>query len=228
MPAYLTGSFGIPIITGLPAVADPFVPGIYPVNAAKLGADAALLGLRAPAAPRRAPVAAPVAPAAPAAPPPPTRVEVEVSVQTAVAAMSLPLPRGHVGPDPELNEWGATAVGFPLWLWSEQTGPLTTSASAGPATITITATPGPVTFDLGDGTALRCETSTPYPAHAEPGAESPTCGHRYAQPGTYTITTTQAWQVTWEGGGFTGQLSVDRSSTQPITVMELVSVLTKR
>lgn len=157
----------------------------------------------------------------------PSRVEVQAVVGRAVARLRLPLPIPFIGPDPSKNEWHAAAVGYPLWLWTEQHDVQRASASVMGVTISLTATPGPVTFVMGDGTSHTCAKTTPYPASVKPGTPSPTCGHVYKEPGRYTVTATQTWEVTWTAAGFAGSLNVERTASTSLTVVELVSVLVR-
>lgn len=123
-----------------------------------------------------------------------------------------------ITPEPGPNSVGL--VGMPVWLWAEDpgpstVGPMSSSASAGGITITATAELHHVEWDLGDGATIVCRTAgTPYEPSFGKG-ESPDCGHVYAtassrQPhGTYTVTATSDWVITWAGAGQTGTIRLN-------------------
>ena len=94
-------------------------------------------------------------------------------------------------------------------------GPITESASAGGITITATAEVLHVTWDMGDGTEVVCDTAgTPYkPEYGR--KDSPDCGHTYQLSSVretddaYTVTATSSWVITWAGAGQTGTIRLD-------------------
>ena len=82
-------------------------------------------------------------------------------------------------------------------------------------TITATANVQKVTWQMGDGTTVECRTAgTPYKA-AYGKKSSPDCGHVYTKSsagvpgGTYTVTATSSWVITWAGAGQTGTIRLD-------------------
>lgn len=135
--------------------------------------------------------------------------------QLAIKQMRLSAINIGIAPEPGPDSVGL--VGMPVWMWAENPGartygPITASASAGGITITATAKVLQVTWDMGDGTEVVCRTpGTPYqPSFGR--KRSPDCGHVYMkssadQPGgTYTVTATSAWVITWAGAGQTGTI----------------------
>jgi len=108
-------------------------------------------------------------------------------------------------------------VGMPVWMWAKAPndhtyGPITASASAGGITITATAKVLRITWDMGDGTKVVCQTAgTPYKA-SYGQKRSPDCGHVYMKSSTnqpnkrYTVTATSDWVITWAGAGQTGTI----------------------
>ncbi|WP_238993618.1 hypothetical protein [Nocardioides caldifontis] len=150
--------------------------------------------------------------------------------QLAVDQMNLTAINIGITPEPGPNSVGI--VGMPVWLWAEapdaQTyGPATASATAGGITVTATARVQQITWDMGDGTQVVCQTAgTPYqPSYGD--RTSPDCGHLYTessadQPGgRYTVTATSDWVVTWQGAGQTGTIQLDGlASSVQITVGE--------
>ncbi|SDB80776.1 hypothetical protein GA0111570_10396 [Raineyella antarctica] len=170
------------------------------------------------AAPAGAPAAAPAITVAPV-----------VLAREAAATLQLPGQTVRVGPDPSLNRWDMLAVGYPLWLWREGAGSMTESVSLGGATLSMTATYRATTYDLGDGTRLTCTQSTPWVAGAQPpGTPSPTCGHVYSRPGSYTITALHSWDLAWSGMGQSGTFPLTNTSSATVEVGELASVVIGR
>ncbi len=137
------------------------------------------------------------------------------------------------GPDigivPEPGKVGL--VGLPVWMWTPATprsrGPLTVTATVPGLSVTATATAKHVTWSMGDGNTVVCDSAgTPYEDRF--GARSsPTCGHTYTRTsarepgGAYTVTATTTWRVEWVGGGERGELTLDRSSTVRLRIGEL-------
>ncbi|MER6971185.1 hypothetical protein ABT304_09040 [Nocardioides sp. NPDC000445] len=125
-----------------------------------------------------------------------------------------------IGITPEPGEDRVGLVGMPVWLWVQQPnsqtyGPATASASAGGITVTATARVHQITWDMGDGTTITCDTpGTPYEASYGRKA-SPDCGHVYTlsssrKPGEkYTVTASSSWVVNWQGAGQTGTIRLD-------------------
>jgi hypothetical protein len=109
---------------------------------------------------------------------------------------------------------------MPVWMWAKNpnahtVGPITESASAGGITVMATATVLDITWDMGDGTEVVCETAgTPYkPSYGR--KDSPDCGHTYKKSSAgqtddaYTVTATSSWVITWSGAGQTGTIRLD-------------------
>lgn len=138
--------------------------------------------------------------------------------QLAIDDMALRAIDIGITPQPGANRIGL--VGMPVWMWAANPddhtyGPITATASAGGITITATANVQMVTWQMGDGTTVECRTAgTPYKA-IYGKKSSPDCGHVYTkssagQPGgTYTVTATSSWVITWEGAGQTGTIRLD-------------------
>ena len=85
----------------------------------------------------------------------------------------------------------------------------------------------PIVWDMGDAHSVTCANPGTSYRQSLGGGASPTCGYQYSmssaqQPGAkYTVTATTTWNVTWAGGGQSGQLTVTRSSTTHLGVGEL-------
>ena len=119
----------------------------------------------------------------------------------AVRRLGLGSPTIEMAPptgDPQL-------VGVATWLWIDPGAwkAVSASASAGPVTTTATATPSKVVWDMGDGASVTCAgPGTPYDPN-EPNATTD-CSYTWAAPGTYQVTATIYWSVTWTATGAPG------------------------
>lgn len=165
-----------------------------------------------------------------ARPAPPTRAEVESVARSLLGRLQIPEATPFVGPDPSVNEWGMAVVGYPLWLWTPDMAPFSTTVSGQGLSIAMSAQPVATTFSMGDGRSVTCATTQPYPAGTVPGTPSPVCGHVYETPslpgGTYTVTATTQWSVAWSALGYSGTLPVSRTASRSLPVGELQAVVT--
>lgn len=122
----------------------------------------------------------------------------------AFEALEVGLAPRPLGTDPH----SIGLVGAPVWMWVTNAGPTTwgpieESATAGGITVTVTAEVEDVTWDMGDNTAVTCDTPG-HPYASKLGVRpSPSCGHTYTQTsadqaGTaYTVTATPNWTASW-------------------------------
>jgi hypothetical protein len=147
--------------------------------------------------------------------------------QQAVQAMQLRAIAVGIAPEPGPDRMGY--VGLPVYLWINQPtantlGPITRSASAGAVTVTATAHVEYVTWDMGDGKTVRCAGArakgTAYKA-AFGARPSPTCGYAYGQPGSFPISATTHWLITWAGGGANGTIELDLTANTQIRIGEI-------
>jgi hypothetical protein len=151
----------------------------------------------------------------------------------AQAVNQLPIRGPNIGIAPDDSPGRAGLVGLPVWMWTPVTpatwGPASATASVPGLSVTATARAEKITWNMGDGNSVTCHNpGTPYKASFG-RAESPTCGYDqgYRLPsstrpeGRYTVAGTTTWQVTWVGGGQTGELTVTRSSSTTIAIEEL-------
>ena len=119
----------------------------------------------------------------------------------------LRLPR----PAMQLSVRDRAYVGVPVWLWvaggQPNVGPLTATATAGAAQVTATARLARTVWAMGPPDAVVTCPGTGTPWNGGSGA-SPDCGYTYAQRslpertagrGTWPVTVTSVWQVTWTG-----------------------------
>lgn len=155
-------------------------------------------------------------------------VDPRLLAQQAIASMALQAPNIGMAPPPNS---ASGLVGLPVWMWVERnadsTGPVRASASAGGVMVTAEARVSQVLWNMGDGHIVNCGLGTPYVQGTE-GA-SPDCGHIYAQAssrhvpggGSWPITATSTWTVTWSGGGLSGTETLELSSSSELFVGEL-------
>ncbi|HEV2071933.1 MAG TPA: hypothetical protein VGR26_19290 [Acidimicrobiales bacterium] len=162
--------------------------------------------------------------------PAPAPVDVARSV---LQEAPLPLPAVRTSPPPEIDQ----LVNLPLWMWLDNWAPVSVTAAlpeAG-ASVTVTATPRSVTWDMGNGDRVVCTgPGTPY----IPGAgnqESPDCGYTYRRSSAgqsnlqYQVSATMTWDASWtaagvDGGGSLGQVS--RTTTFGVRVAEIQTINT--
>jgi hypothetical protein len=101
----------------------------------------------------------------------------------------------------------AQLVRLPSWVWLAPSswGTRTATASVPGLAVTATATPTTLVFTSGDGSTFTCAgPGTAWRKGMNPAAKSPTCGHTFTRAGSYTLTATVTWQITWAGGGASG------------------------
>ena len=152
-------------------------------------------------------------------------VDPAVLAASAVARLSVPQPAITLSPQPSDNQWGALAVGLPIWAWASDQGPVATAVTEQGIDIQMTATRGSVRFDWGDGTSTVCTVMRPRPEAMNPLTPSPDCGHTYLLRDDYTITATAGWAVSWQALGQSGTLPLTSSSTVSVPIREFLSVV---
>ncbi|WP_143571060.1 hypothetical protein [Tessaracoccus sp. ZS01] len=134
------------------------------------------------------------------------------------------------------NDVRLSFVGWQNWMWAEspsekQWGPVTSSDSASGVTVTLRAEVERVEWDMGDGTTVTCGRGTPWSAVRTQGGKnvkSPDCGHMYEEMGTYEVTATSHWAVSWSGAGRSGTLPFTLSRSVDYLVGEYQAVNTNR
>ena len=132
--------------------------------------------------------------------------------------------------NPRTSPSSTTYVNADTWLWIDGADwqPASATASVPGVSVTVTATPMRVVWDMGDGTkAIVCNgPGKPY----APG-EDPPCAHVYTrssaeQPGeAYSVTVTVTWAVSWSVSGAPGGGALDAPEIAgppvPIRVAEI-------
>jgi hypothetical protein len=167
------------------------------------------------------------------APPPGITVDPAALAQQAVDSMRLTAIALGVAPRALSDDPASMGlVGLPVWMWTTPTattwGPNTASASAAGVTVTATARVERVEFDMGDGTVVTCSRITDeYRASFGPARQSPSCGHVYQQTsadepnGAYAVTATSHWVADWSGGGESGTITFELSTTEQLRIGEM-------
>jgi hypothetical protein len=151
-----------------------------------------------------------------------------VVAEQAVQQLGLGSPSIEMAPPPGSPQ----LVGVATWLWIDPGAwqDKTATAAAGPVTVTATATPSKVVWDMGDGNSVTCSgPGTPYSA-SDPNATTD-CSYTWPAPGSFTVTATVYWSVTWTatgaaGGGDLG-VQAGPAAQAPVTVTESQAINTR-
>ncbi len=124
-----------------------------------------------------------------------------VVAEQAVQQLGLGSPSIEMAPPPGSPQ----LVGVATWLWIDPGAwqNKTATAAAGSVTATATASPSKVVWDMGDGDSVTCDgPGTPYSA-SDPDATTD-CSYTWPGPGSFTVTATVYWAVTWTATGAAG------------------------
>jgi hypothetical protein len=154
------------------------------------------------------------------------------AAEQARASMSLPSPSLAFSPAED------SVVHFPVWLWVDGADwePVSATASVSAGSVTVTAVPQQLRWDMGDGTVLYCDgPGTVFdPARHDAETPSPDCGHAYTrtsrnQPDSrFPVTATVSWTVEWTtsagGGGTLDPLTT--SASDSVRVREVHALVT--
>jgi hypothetical protein len=156
--------------------------------------------------------------AAPVPPPPPTPEEL---AQQAYQQLPIPVPSMHFGPDDT-----KIAVRYWLYLWLDDPGAVTATATAGAVSVTATARLSSVTWTMGEPVSAESLYTPAAPITCQgpgvnpgPGVDTATvdpapgtCAYMYqvrstpertGGTGTWPVTATATWTITWAAN--TGQ-----------------------
>ncbi|WP_231972628.1 hypothetical protein [Nocardiopsis alborubida] len=154
------------------------------------------------------------------------------AAEQARASMSLPAPTLASSPAED------SVVHFPVWLWVDGADwePVSATASVSAGSVTVTAVPQQLRWDMGDGTVLYCDgPGTAFdPARHDAETPSPDCGHAYTrtsrnQPDNrFPVAATVSWTVEWTtsagGGGTLDPLTT--SASDSVRVREVHALVT--
>ena len=128
-------------------------------------------------------------------------VDPAVIAQQAIQQLGLGSPSIEMAPP----DGSPQLVGVATWLWVDPGAwrTLTASATAGPVTVTATASPSKVVWEMGDGTSVTCDgPGTPY-SSSDPEATTD-CSYTWPEAGNYAVSATVYWSVTWTAAGAPG------------------------
>lgn len=150
------------------------------------------------------------------------------------AALQLTLPgaQPRIEPSPERNRWHSAAVGQALWLSvDDPTATKKESMTFMGQVVQLSARRNGLSFEMGDGNTVHCETTTTWSPSVAPGTPSPTCGYTYQRPAQgegYKVTAISSWDVTWSVLGRTGTVHIEKAGGTTLPVGEVQSVVTRR
>jgi hypothetical protein len=130
-----------------------------------------------------------------------------VQVNPVVVAQQAVRQLGFASPAIEMAppDGSPQLVGVATWLWIAPGAwrTLTASATAGPVTTTATATPSKVVWDMGDGQSVTCDGPGTAYSPSAPNATTG-CSYTWPGPGSFTVSATVYWSVTWTASGAPG------------------------
>jgi hypothetical protein len=157
----------------------------------------------------------------PVAPPAPSPQQV---AQQAYNQLRLP------SPEIRLNPGGTQLVNLPTWMWVADGawGSKSATAAVPGVSVTATAVPDRVVWQMGDGATVTCAgPGSAFPVTANPLAASPDCGHTYTRSSLgepnneFNVSATVHWTVTWTGAGQGGTFpDLTTTSTAAFAVVE--------
>lgn len=153
----------------------------------------------------------------------PDKTDPEVLAERALSDAELPVPVLATSPSADepqvvnLTTWLAVDPG----VWA----PASVSATAGAISVTTSAKPKEVVWDLGNGDTVICDGPGTRYDPARPAAEQqPTCSYTYRRPGRYQLTATVVWQVHWDTVGFPGGGDLGLSRRSTTTTVDVIEV----
>lgn len=179
-----------------------------------------------------------------APPAPPSATPPDPAVLAAQAAGELQLP----APPPEFSPAGVAYVNLPEWLWIDPavwhpySVTVTAANAIGSTSVTATATPVEVVWDMGDAPAPPTVCAGPgvaYDPDEAPSAQSTTCSHTYTESSAgqptadgdsnddaFPVTVNIQWQVQWSGAGASGTLPTTTTTTDTSLRVEQIEAVT--
>ncbi|MET7820479.1 hypothetical protein [Micromonospora zamorensis] len=135
-----------------------------------------------------------------------------------------------------MNPPGDQLVNLPVWLALDRQSWRSVSATASVPGVSVTATARPVqvSWSMGDGVTVTCTgPGTTWTSGTDPAKTSPDCGHVYrrssagAPGGSYGVTVTVTWEVTWAGAGQSGTVPGLTTTGQVQTRVQESQTVTK-
>lgn len=156
-----------------------------------------------------------------------TPISAEYLAQEARDTLVLAYPDPHMSPPADFQQ----LVGLRTWLWLTPDGFESVSATAAipGLSVTATATPTQVLWDMGDGSepVVCAGPGTAYDTDLPDDQQETECSHLYQVAGSYTASAAVTWSVEWSatngaGGTFP---DVDRTTTVDLDVIERQAVV---
>lgn len=154
-------------------------------------------------------------------------LDAELLAQEAVDSLVVAYPTPHLSPPAEFDQ----LVGFRTWLWIAPEGfePVSASASIPGLSVSATATPTRVLWDMGDGSEpIACDDAgTAYDTDVADDVQETECYHVFQWAGDYTARVTTTWAIEWSAtNGDGGSLaSIDRTTSVDLHVVERQAVV---
>lgn len=150
-----------------------------------------------------------------------------VLAERALDQLDLAVPEINIAPDPPL----ATYVGLDTWLWlpEEQWDSLSLTVTAGPTSVTVTATPARVDWDLTEGITSCPSAGRPWARGMSSNAKTD-CSYTFStlsdgQPDDrYAVSATIAYSATWTCSGACTSNSGDLGEVPSVTSNDAIEV----
>lgn len=83
-----------------------------------------------------------------------------------------------------------------------------------------------IVWVMGDGSTVVCTRPGTRYEDRYGRSPSPTCGYAYSRTGTYTVSATSYWDVSWTGGGSSGVIPLSFTRSASITMGEIQVITT--
>lgn len=161
------------------------------------------------------------------------RVDPLVLARRAADRAAIPSPALAFNPSPSEG----AVVNVETWLWVERSAwrAVSAQAASGGVTVTATAAPQRVVWEMGNGDRVTCNgPGPPYDRSKRPDEQTTDCSYTYrsssarAAGGAFTVTATVSWAVTWSvtgaaGGGSLGTVSRSQSIRMPVREIQAVN-----
>lgn len=160
----------------------------------------------------------------------PPRPAVVIARETAQRT-NIPLPSIRTSPPVGRDQ----LVNLPTWVWVEDWNARRATATEGPLTVTVVASPRSVTWRMGDGASVVCGAGTPWNSSLREEQQSTDCSHTYTRSSAnqpdllYQARATMTWDVTWSAtNGESGSLGqANRSVDFTMRVAEGQAIVTQ-
>ena len=157
-------------------------------------------------------------------------VDPQVLAAQARNTLALPTPDIRLNPAPPQDQ----LVHLATWMWLANWAPASSQAAVPGVTVTVTAQPDRVIWDMGNGDQVVCAgPGTPYDANKAEEAQHSDCTYTYRRSSagrpneSYVITATVEWSAAWSVAGAPGGGSLPglrRSSSVSVRVAEIQAI----